>query len=401
MITVSEALSLFAEHIDPLETERLAVAHALRRVAAREVAAKIALPPFAQSAMDGYAVRSADLADASEEAPIELREVGEVAAGETGRLPRVGKGQAVRVFTGGRIPPGADAVVRQELTETVSPCVRFSRPVDEGKDIRPVGEELEKGAKLLSPGQRLDERHVAALSMCGHAEAEVIRQPAITLLISGDEVVSPGIELRPGEVYDANTPFLSGWLTVRGYTNVEVVALEDDRRAVVRALGDALEQSDLVVSTGGVSVGEYDFFTDASNELGLETVFWKVSQRPGKPLLFATGGDAKFLGIPGNPGAVFVSAYVYLRRVLDLLEGAHEPGPTMRPGVLTRAVHQSAKRLSWVGCTVDFGDDGAVRLEPVGGHRLAHLYTADAIAKVPEGEGELAAGSVVQWLPLV
>jgi molybdopterin molybdotransferase len=400
MIDVTEALDLFDKHISPLESERLAVTHALRRVAARKTASKINLPPFAQSAMDGFAVRAADVDEASEKSPVRLTRVGEVAAGDTGRLPDVRKGQTVRVFTGGRIPAGADAVVRQERTRSEGDGVSFVEPVEPGHDIRAVGEELDKGTTLIEPGQRLDERHVGVLSMCGHAEVDVHRQPAITLLISGDEIVSPGIELRVGEVYDANTPFLASWLRLRGYSNVEVVALEDDRRAVKKALQNALEQSDLVVSTGGVSVGDYDFFQDVATEIGMETIFWKISQKPGKPLLFARGNGAAFLGIPGNPGAVFVSAYVYLRRVLDLFEGVATPGPQMHAGVLSSVVRQSARRLSWTGCTLSHSDDGRTLLEPVRGHRMSQLYRADAIARIPAGEGELAAGEMVQWFGL-
>lgn len=400
MIDVDDALSLFAEHIEPLETERLAVTHALGRVAAAPVTSKITLPPFAQSAMDGYAVRAEDLAEASKDAPVELRQVGEVAAGDTSRLPRVNKGTTVRVFTGGRIPPGADAVVRQELADASGSKIAFEAPVRAGKDLRQVGEALAKGAPLVEPGERLDERQIAALSMCGHAEVDVTRQPAITLLVSGDEVISPGIELRPGEIYDANTPLLSSWLGMRRYRNVEIVQLEDDRRTVEKALRSALDQSDLVVSTGGVSVGDYDFFTDAADTLGLETIFWKVRQRPGKPLLFAKAKRATFLGIPGNPGAVFMSAYVYLRRVLDLLEGAAKPGPAMHHGVLAGPVGHSEKRVSWTGAKLGYGDDGKVLLEPIGGHRLSQVYRADAIVRVPAGEGKMEAGEVVEWLAI-
>ncbi|QDG50177.1 molybdopterin molybdotransferase MoeA [Persicimonas caeni] len=400
MIDVDEALSLFAEHIDPLESERLAVTHALGRVSATEARAKIALPPFAQSAMDGYAVRAEDLAEASDKEPVELRQVGEVAAGDTGRLPRVNKGTTVRVFTGGRIPPGADAVVRQELVTADKSRISFEAPVREGKDLREVGEALAKDTVLVEPGERLDERHIAALAMCGHAEIDVIRQPAITLLVSGDEVISPGIELRPGEIYDANTPLLSSWLGMRRYRNIEIVQLEDDRRTVEKALRKALDQSDLVVSTGGVSVGDYDFFTDAADTLGLETIFWKVRQRPGKPLLFAKGEQTIFLGIPGNPGAVFISAYVYLRRVLDLLEGTSEPGPAMHRGVLAGPVGRSAKRVSWTGANIRYGEDGKVHLEPISGHRLSQVYRADAIVRVPAREGEMEEGDVVEWLAI-
>ncbi len=340
------------------------------------------------------------LAAAAEATPVRLALAGEVPAGKTGELGEVASGKSARIFTGARVPPGADAVLRQEWVERDEDAIVVTRPVAAGNDIRPRGAELRAGTKLVGAGERLDERHLGVLSMCGHAAVEVARPPAITLLVSGDEVVAAGRELLAGQVYDANTPFLSAWLAARGYDDVDVVALEDDRAAVVRTLQAALDRSDLVVSTGGVSVGDYDFFTDVAGDLGMDEIFWRVRQVPGKPVFFATRGATCFLGIPGNPGAVFTSAYVYLRRVLDLLEGCALPGPRLHAGVLANSVRQRATRLAWTGCTVEYGDDGIARLLPIDGHRMSALYRADAIARIPEGDGELAAGSVVQWFEL-
>ncbi len=400
MISVDEALKLLAEHISPLDSERIALDDALYRVAAADVAADIDLPPFAQSAMDGYAVRAGDLADASKDRPVTLEVVGEVAAGESGELPAVELDQAVRVFTGGRIPPGADAVVRQEDVRRDGSAANFSKSVERGRDIRPVGEELSAERILVEEGERLDERHIAALSMTGHAAVLVRCRPRITLLVSGDEVVAPGNELQAGQVYDANLPFLKGWLQARGYASLEILRLPDDRNVVQRALDEALDASDLVVSTGGVSVGDYDFFGEATSDLGLEKVFWKVRQKPGKPLLFARRSETPFLGLPGNPGAVFVAAYIYLRRALELLEGARPAGPAMQTGVLAAPIGLSKRRLNFVGCALDFDAQGRAMLSPLGSHRLGTLYRADAIARIPEGAGELPAGTAVQWLPL-
>lgn len=400
MIDVAQAFELLDSSIAPLSTETVSVDAALGRVAATELRAKISLPPFSQSAMDGYALRSEDLAGAAQQAPVRLTQVGEVAAGDAGDLPKVRPGQVVRVFTGGRLPPGADAVVRQEEIERRGAACYFRRPVPPGADIRPTGEELEEGARLVSPGERLGAGAVGVLSMCGHAEVEVYRAPVITLLISGDEIAAPGRPLRPGAVYDANRPFLASWLRMRGYRDVRGAALPDSREAVVQELGRAFDRSDLVISTGGVSVGDYDFFGEAAQAIGLETVFWRVNQRPGKPLLFAKRAQKVMLGVPGNPGAVFVSAYVYLKRVLDLMEGAAVPGARMRSGVLGGAVGRCSWRETWCGCTVDERGDGQSHLTPVGGSAMTQLYKADAIARIPTGAGEMSKGSMVQWFSL-
>jgi molybdopterin molybdotransferase len=397
MIDVSEALTLLDARISALETQRLPLERALRRVSSREVVSGIDLPPFTQSAMDGYAVRSADLAGASARTPVHLRRVGEVAAGYSAALPWVGAGAAARIFTGARVPPGADAVLRQELAKPTAEGISVQTTLDAGRDIRPAGVDLNRGSCLVGPGTRLDERHIAMLSTCGLTDIEVRRQPAITLLVSGNEVVQPGRELRPGEVYDANTAFLAGWLQMRGYDRVKKVALPDNPQAVTQALEGALAESDLVLSTGGVSVGDYDFFNDVAADIGMETVFWRVAQRPGKPLLFATRDQTPFLGIPGNPGAVFVCAYVYLRRILDRLEGVEPPGPQMRSGVLAREVAPSAHKTSWLSCTLRFNEQGQAQLDPVGGYRLGKVYRADAIARVAPGPNPHGARAAVDW----
>ena len=401
MITVDEALEKLEQRVEPLEREVVALSDALHRVAAERVGSPIDLPPFPQSAMDGYAIRSADVEEASESNPVRLALTGEVAAGATGSLPEVGRGEAARVFTGGRVPPGADAIVRQERVSGSDGEIEVTRTVPAGKDLRPVGEELEQGEPLVEVGERLDERHLGALSMTGHPELEVHRHPKIALLVSGDEVVPATAELQPGQIYDANTPFLVGLLQRLGYRELEVQRVEDDEDAVARALDESLDEYDLVVSTGGVSVGDYDFLGQAAEDLGAQRVFWNVDQKPGRPVFFAVRDGTPFLGLPGNPGAVFVNAHAYLTRVLDGLEGAFDRRPHFRRGRLTGPIAQSSKRLRWSPCTVASGADGAVELTPIDGgraHRMGRVFRADALVRVDPGEGELDTGEVVRWI---
>lgn len=400
MIDVDKALRLFKEQIDSLGDERVGLDHALMRVAAEDVVSGVDLPPFAQSAMDGYAFRAEDVREANEESPITLEVVGEVAAGQTGELVEVGPGEASRIFTGARVPPRADTVVRQERVERDGDRLVVPRAFERGGDLRPAGEELAADAVIVEAGTRLDEGHLAALSMTGHAELAVRVQPQVSVLVSGDEVVAPGLELEEGQVYDANTPMVANWLRRRGYDDVEIIHLEDEREVVRRELDRALTESDLVISTGGVSVGEYDFLVDVAEEVGLETVFWKVSQKPGKPLLFARRGATPFLGIPGNPGAVFAATHVYVRRALDLLERAEPVGPVMQRGRLTAPVSQSRRRMKWTGCALSYDEEGRIELTPAGGHRLGQMYRCDALARMEAGEGEMAKGAVVEWLAL-
>lgn len=400
MIEVEEALRLIAARINPLKSERLSLEDALHRICSEQVRSTIDLPPFIQSAMDGWAVRAADLQDARSGAPIKLKINGEVPAGMKDELPNLAAGEAARVFTGARIPPGADAVVRQELARADAELVEFIAPVKTGRDIRPQGEQLKRGRALVEPGERLDERHLSILSMCGHENIMVRQQPKITLLISGDEVLQPGDALAPGAVYDANTPFLSAWLTRKGYQDFSLAHVVDDPEEVQKTLKRALDESDLVISTGGVSVGDYDFFSEAADRLGLETVFWRVAQRPGKPLLLARREDAVFLGIPGNPGAVFTSCYIYLNYILNRLQGYKAPGLELREGRLAAELKPSPRALSWVGCTWRVDAEGFLTLHPIPGHNLSALYKAEALAYVPAQADPLPKGSRLKWISL-
>lgn len=405
MISVADAMSVTGESVQELEPETLAVGDAFGRVAAEPVSAPIDLPSFAQSAMDGYAVRASDL-DGADRGPIRLDLVGEVAAGEDARDLELGQGAAIQVFTGAPIPEGADAVVRRERVERDGGTIVVDEQVEVGRDVRPVGEELEAGKGLVEEGERLDEGHLAMLSMCGIDRVSVHPAPQVALLVSGDEVVPPGESRGPGEVWDANKPLVVNWLRRRAGVEPEVTVLPDDYETTRRELDAAADAADLVVSTGGVSVGDYDFLGDAAESIGGETVFWKVAQKPAKPLYLAMlgvsggsgeRGETPFLGIPGNPGAAFVSVHVYLRRLIDGLEGVAEPGPRLDRARLNARVSTSSSRHRWVGCRVE-RDGATTRLSPVDGHRLGALYDVDGLIAVPPDDGELEVGKTVRWI---
>ena len=399
MISADEALARISQATTPLPAERLPLQQALGRVTTQEVSSRVDLPPFAQSAMDGWAVRAADTEGATEQAPVALTVAGEVTAGLEAELPGVGPGQAVRIFTGGQVPPGADAVIRQEDVERDGAQALITRPIAPGRDIRARGEELGAGVKILSPGTRLDERHLAALSMTGHPDVLCRREPRIALLVTGDEIIAPSQELVPGAIYDANTPYLVGLLRRWGFHDLEILHLEDDPAAVARAMEDCLHRFDLVISTGGVSVGEHDLLIEAAEGAGCERVFWKVAQKPGKPVYFGTCGQVPYLGLPGNPGAVFVCAHIYLARTLDALDAAARPRPWLHDCRLEHPIARDARRLRWAPCTRRTADDGAVILAPIAGgraHRMSQLYQADSLVRVDPGQGALE--GVARWV---
>jgi molybdopterin molybdotransferase len=400
MISVDEALELVASSVDPLDEEWVELSDALGRVTASAARARVSLPPFPQSAMDGYALRAQDVAEANPDEPCRLEVIGEVRAGPSGELPGVGSGQAIRIFTGAQLPPGANAVIRQERTERDGDDVLVEQAVDAGNDVRPIGEELSAESKLVGAGERLDERQIAALSMTGHAEVHVRQRPRVALIVSGDEVVEPGRALAPGEIYDANTPFLTGFLRRTSGVSPELIKVKDNRDEVRRQLDRALSDFDLVVSTGGVSVGDYDFLTKVSADIGADEVFWKVRQKPGKPVFFSVRDGTPFLGLPGNPGAVFAGAHSYLARALDELEGVSRVRPHWEAGRLAGPLDRSGSRARWAPCRLRVDADGVNVLEPIQrgrAHRMSQLYRADALVLVGEGEGEVARDQAVLW----
>lgn len=399
-LSVEAALVRISEVVAPLPVETVPVAQALCRVTARQVVSACDLPPFDQSAMDGYAVNTADV----REPPTRLPLAATVAAGPHAqdRLPVLARGAACRIYTGGLIPRGADAVVRQEWTARDGDVVVIQRPTPAGQDIRRQGEELETGTPLIEAGRRLNAGHIAMLAMSGVAQVPVRRAPRIVVLVSGDEIVDAGQPLQPGEVYNANGPQIAAWLARAGYPAPRVEPVPDREAAVSDALARAFAWADLVLTTGGVSVGDRDLIAPEAEKLGAERIFWKVAQKPGKPLYVAKKGACLLIGLPGNPASVLVNLAVFVRRALDRLEGLAEPGPVFLPGRLSRATKADDERETWLRVHTRLEPDGMV-LHPQAhqaSHMLSNLAVADALAWLPLSAEPLAAGTAVRWLSL-
>lgn len=404
MIEIERALALCAEHVTALPARRMPLAEVMDRVLAEPAGARLDLPPFAQSAMDGYALAAASTADAAEDNPVCLPLHGEVAAGRQRQQPRLEPGTAMRIFTGGVIPEGADAVVKQEDVRAYAGDVELVVPVSRGNNIRRRGEELATGAPMAGAGARITAGMVGALAAAGVDEIAVHGEPRIAVLVTGNEVSPAGTDLALGAVYDANGPLLLSLLQRWGYREVSLSYVEDEWDAVEQALIDALEDADVVVTTGGVSVGDRDLIIPVARELGVDEVFWRVRQKPGKPLFFGMdGAQTPVLGLPGNPAAVLVGAHLYLRRILDCLEGAERPGPLFRRGRLAEETRADARRDCWLRAQWRTVDDGSVELGVLGhqaSHMLSNLCTADALVRLPASAEPYPAGSRVDWLPL-
>lgn len=399
LVEIDQAYALIEQACPKLPEVALELAQALNRVTAAPLTAQCDLPPFDQSAMDGYALNAAD----TTRLPARLPLAQTIAAGAHDSVPVLEASHACRIYTGGIIPNGANAVVRQEWVQRDDAHVVIDRNIPVGHDLRRQGEELSKGAHLIDPGRRLNAGHLAMLGMAGVATVKVQRAPRIRVLVSGDEVIEAGRPLRPGEVYNANGPLISAWLQRSGYSDVSVEALADDERAVSHSLDSAFSESDLVLTSGGVSVGDRDLIAPEAEKLGARRILWKVAQKPGKPLYVAQKDQCLLMGLPGNPGSVLVNLASFVRRALDTMEAQAEPGPAIKMGVLRGSVKADAARECWVRVRTEIDANGVMGLHPQTGqasHMLSNLARVDAIVRVPRGDTVLPAGSLLPWLSL-
>lgn len=397
MISLAEAFALYPLHVRPLRTQPTPLQAALGHVLRAPAQARCDLPRFSQSALDGYVMSNDDAAT-----PATLTITGSIAAGDTGELKPLRKGECQRILTGARVPPNAGAVIGQEYTEVSEGRMTFKEALKPGANIRWQGEELREGTVIGKTGQRLTPGHIASLSSAGITEVAVTRMPRIRVLVSGDEVKLAGTPLLDGQIWDSNGPLTLSWLHAQGY-EADLRYIGDTREAVAEALQSALDEADLIITTGGVSVGDKDYIIPVAESLGVQRVFWRVAQKPGKPIYFGQLGDRSLMGLPGNPGAVLIGLTLHVRAVLDAMEGAANPGAAFFPGALTHEVKGDAKRDCLHRMRLEFSEDGRAQLQPLphqDSHMMSNLASADVLVHLPAQTQSHAAGSVVRWTRL-
>ena len=393
LLTVEEAHARVLERARRLPREPVSIAEASGRVTAEDVRAHIDLPPFASSAMDGYAVRSADV-------PGTLRVAGESAAGRP-FASEIEPGCAVAISTGGVVPAGADAVVPVELVVQKDNRVEISESVGSGAHVRPRGGDVAAGEIVVPAGVELTAARLAAAAAAGVAELACTRRPRVVVLPTGSELVDPGLELRPGQIYETNSLMLRSALASLGVEVPAAPPVADDEQALREALERGLEY-DVLVTSGGVSVGEHDLVRAVERELGVEEVFWRVALKPGKPISFGVRGDALVFGLPGNPVSSLVGCELFVKPALRALLGLADPLPRFEPGQLGADLRRNEERDEFVRARSRVDGD-TLMLEPVSGqesHMIVRSAAADALIHIPRGNGELAAGSTVRWLRL-
>ena len=393
LLTIEEAQQLILERVRPLGMEKLPLEDSEGRVLAKAAKAVVDLPPFPSSAMDGFAVRSADT-------PGQLPVVFRIAAGLP--APRsLDDGEAMGIATGGVVPEGADAVIPVEYVVEDDNVVRIPDPAPAGANVRPRGSDAAAGDAVLEAGVRLGPAQLGALAAAGAGEVVCATRPRAAVLSTGTELRSPGERLGAGEVYEANAAMLAAALASANADTVELPAVADDADAHRRALERALT-ADVVVTSGGVSVGPHDPVRRIAHDLGVEEVFWGVAVKPGKPVSFGVRGQTLVFGLPGNPVSSLVGCELFVRPALLALQGAAEPGPVYEPGRLGKATRRNPRRDELLRAH-RVVRDGEVVLEPISrqeSHMIARAAAATALVLAPQGEGELAAGEAVRYLRL-
>lgn len=399
MLTVDEARERILAQFQPLPSERVPLTAALGRVLADDVMATENLPAFANSAMDGYALRAEDTAAAAESTPVALRLAGEVPAGHA-YSGRVAPGEAVRILTGAVVPAGADAVVQQELVSVSDVSVTVTRPVALDTNIRFPGEDVRPGMVLVRSGTELGPAEIALLAAAGVHPIAVRRRPHVAIIATGDEVAPLGATPGPGQIRESNSVYLDAAVTRAG-AQAEMLGVAPDRADVLRTLLDRARGADLILTSGGVSVGNYDLVKQVLSADG-SVDFWRVRMRPGKPLAFGHLGATPLLGLPGNPASAAVTFELFGRPALRRMLGcAQVERPLLHAvldgGALARANrrHFVRARLRTQGTTLLARPTGAQ-----GSHLITSLQGASAYIIVEEGEGSIKAGEVVQAMLL-
>jgi molybdopterin molybdotransferase len=393
--SVEEALSLLLSHARPVaDVQTVPLETALGRVLAAPVASAIDVPPWDNSAMDGYALRAADLTGEAPRLPVSQR----IAAGDAGRP--LAPGTAARIFTGAPIPAGADTVVMQEVCTADGDRVIVNQPPKPGANVRRTGEDIRAGSEVLGAGTRLGPAHLGLAASVGVDAVTVRRRLKVALFCSGDELVMPGRLLGPGQIYNSNHYTAGALLRALGCEVVELGIVEDTLEATCAALERGAATADLVLASGGVSVGEEDHVKPAVERLG-SLDLWKLAIRPGKPLAFGRIGDTPFIGTPGNPVSLFVTFVLLARPFILALQGRRDPLPVPVRAAAAFDWPKPDRRREYARARLERGPDGtpSVHVHPSRSSAvLSSVAWANGLAVLPEGK-VLAAGDPVDFLP--
>lgn len=400
MIPLGEAQGRVRSAISPLPVVTVPIGEAVGLVIAETISAPEAIPPFANTAMDGFAVQSADLAGATEASPVELPVVATVAAGAVAPRP-LEPGEAMRIMTGAPMPVGADAVIMVELTQVVGDRVECLAAVPAGNHVRAAGDDLEAGAVVFEPGTVIRPAHVGVLASVGRTEVAVHRRPRIGVFSTGDELVEGPVSLQPGQIRDSNRPQLLALVAEAGADPVDLGVLRDDHDQIDAALRAAVDSCDALITSGGVSMGDFDFVKQVLSTLG-DLTWMQVAIKPAKPLAFGVMFGTPIFGLPGNPVSSAVSFELFARPALRMMMGRTDLERTHEVAIADEALGRTPDGKTHFQRVVatQQSDGWHVRSAGAqGSHQLAALAAANGLAVIPDGDG-VAAGERVRVMLL-
>jgi len=398
LISVDEAIELIIRQPKKLNSINQVLQNSLSRYLAKDIYSEINLPSFSQSAVDGYALCS----HAEDLNNQKFQVTGEIRAGSESH-DTLSEGQAIRIFTGGKIPEGTTHVARQEIVSVISAQeIILTEHIRLQADIRFTGEEIQEGQLLAQTGQFLNIGSLAALSMAGVQKVEIYRAPKVAVLVTGDEVAEKPEDLAEGKIFDANGPLLKAWFEDYGL-DVEIIHVADEAEQVTQYFNQLKDTHDVIITTGGVSVGDYDFVRPCAFEVGFEQIFWKVKQKPGKPLFFAEYSQPEkdhhcyLLGLPGNPAAVYVSMQIYGKALLDSLQ-ANQTEPQWFTAILDHDLKEDAReRFLRMYAYFENGQLKVKSLAKQQSHMLSNLMQANCLVRILAKE-KLEAGYILKGI---
>ena len=399
LISLEEAQRLIVDAIQPTTAERVPIERAAGRVLAEPAAAALDLPPFASSAMDGYAVRAADASEGAR-----LAVVAESAAGSP-TAAEVGVGTAVQISTGAVIPKGADAIVPVEHATDSAGEIVVETAAGSGDHIRARGTDVSSGAVVVNAGTLLGPAQVGALAAAGLSEVQCAKRPRVGIVVTGSELRAPGTALAEGELYESNGLMLAAQLVAAGAVPAQLGVVSDDTDEHERTLEKALLGFDMVVTSGGASVGPHDLVREVQRGLRVKEIFHGVAIKPGKPVTFGVRKKHHIFNLPGNPVSALVCFELLVRPAIGALLGARDVLPRFERATLATSVGRLKARDQFVRARVDgSGTEGQRVVEPLGGqgsHMIVAAAHADALVRIGRGEGAVEAGAEVSYLPLV
>lgn len=405
MITYEEARERILERISPMPKTSVSTSKLLGYVTAEPLLAKLDSPPFDNSAVDGYGVRVQDIAGASEDKPIKLALKATLRAGDAPPSGRLAAGSAMKILTGACVPASVEAVVMREFTHEENGAVFVRSEVAAGENIRRRGGEFLRGTEVLPAGRLLSPSMVALVANLGYRHFDVYRKPKAAVVTTGNELTRPGRELHPGMIYDSNSYGMDSALRAAGVEDVLLLHAREEFASTKNMMMRALSFSDVVISTGGVSVGEFDYVKAALEALGVKTELWRIAIKPGKPVYFGMLEDKRrrrnkyVFGLPGNPVSALVTYHQFVLPALRKLNGLSGYADEMwLPAVLTKPLKKKPGRLEFVRGKL-LMQDGALHVEPTTGqdsHMLGGLADANALIYFDKDAGGAAAGSQVK-----